>query len=1368
MRFYFKVLIIALIAMAFMTQYALASTTLDEIGFQPDNTFLINTEVYQAGALTGLIWILAGGPEDPNYIYFNDNWHPLWNTEEPEVSTGLELILGTKALTPEQVNEKIVTKLTLSDGTVITDFTGHQLTLEADPAGAGTLIGGGTYEDGEEVIVSASPNEGYLFKQWSFNGTLLTRESSFTYTMWPQDITLVAEFIEDTGDVFTVTYNTGYAIEDGIGIYCFEEDEVFTEVTQQVPAGLWATPVSAMVDYDNYAFVGWSDDSVNVHRQDTVITEDVTLTAIHAPLYTLTVDAEEGGRVVGGQRFYYPRLNGNYADRPILGPARHVKGETVPLQATPDPGFVFEGWKVGEKPISTDANFEFTMPGGDIALMATFNIEPFQLNFTVDPDTPYGTIEGPTSQQVHYGEDAVLVRAVPDDNYRFDGWSDGRSHNPRQELHVTRNYKVQARFVEVPTILLAPPDLSPAARGNYAGNDIGITPNTSQFGWLSWLNQIEEVLVNGTPLGPEQYTIYMGLFEPLRILLHTGIIPEMQTAGDYTIEIIATDYASATVNQPVTAGEAAALSIAVQPDGPPNNGELLNPQPVVHVLDAYGNICEAGPGAETWVSVSKDDIVMGNWILEGTADLRAQAGVVAFEDLRATNNDTGIITNAQLVFSGDGLDDVRSNTFTLPFGDFESAWLVADLEDNYAGATLSLPFFINPSISPPIPVKVTVNGGESLSWPDQVVFPSSNQGNLRLYTAQIPALQTRGNHVITLEFSNGITATALQPITAGHAHSMELLVQPVGPASDPSLDPTIERQLARQPVLGLFDKYGNLCYDGPSSGETLTVEAMASGDNANWSLYGAPGYFSQGTAMIWLYTKNEIAHDVPNAQITFNVGGIAQPLAISELFSVPRGFHAAPELSVFDTEFLAGQPIIISVLGQSQHWFDNITSIMINGEEVPEAAVEYFPEFAKYYITPEDVPGLTQRGSYTFTIESDYYETAAVEFDVLASHAHELVLAQEIVAPFLWGAPLRQQPIVHVVDQYGNLCADGPSSSGVMVSVHAIVEHCGLHELAGWLWSNSWQWTIGDNVTTHIEATGGVAEFTDLAPRQTNSNAHQGGHNAVMEFRATGLETITTEFVLNRLTTGVSVDNPGVPLFDNPVRLRGPDEVNNIVGEEIQIEITARSLWWEEQFKYPSVNGVILNDIRNNYELHTPEWGDGMPSVSFYTDEIGQRHPGSGLTTAGEHEIILYSYDASTYYDQRNVWHYLWRPRVIQQTMLPAQAESIKIVQGPEDLESSGQLMTLSAHLLDAWDNLCYDGPSGDWEVHLSRYKEGIFVDDRWSLDTVGTNIPGDGTFTYSVRATNNTLSPIYDARIAFMINHNFYVVSEPFTIPVP
>ena len=43
----------------------------------------------------------------------------------------------------------------------------YEVTAEADPAGAGNITGSGTYQEGEEVTLTAEPEEGYLFDYWS-------------------------------------------------------------------------------------------------------------------------------------------------------------------------------------------------------------------------------------------------------------------------------------------------------------------------------------------------------------------------------------------------------------------------------------------------------------------------------------------------------------------------------------------------------------------------------------------------------------------------------------------------------------------------------------------------------------------------------------------------------------------------------------------------------------------------------------------------------------------------------------------------------------------------------------------------------------------------------------------------------------------------------------------------------------------------------------------------------------------------------------------------------------------------------------------------------------------------------------------------
>lgn len=66
----------------------------------------------------------------------------------------------------------------------------YQLTLEASPAEGGTVEGSGKYEEGEEVTISATANEGYAFVEWGDGDTNASR----TYTMPGSASTLTATF----------------------------------------------------------------------------------------------------------------------------------------------------------------------------------------------------------------------------------------------------------------------------------------------------------------------------------------------------------------------------------------------------------------------------------------------------------------------------------------------------------------------------------------------------------------------------------------------------------------------------------------------------------------------------------------------------------------------------------------------------------------------------------------------------------------------------------------------------------------------------------------------------------------------------------------------------------------------------------------------------------------------------------------------------------------------------------------------------------------------------------------------------------------------------------------------------------------------
>jgi len=85
---------------------------------------------------------------------------------------------------------------TLTSATV--DYTAsYTVTVTANPAGGGTVTGGGTYADGETVTLTATPNSGYRFVNWTESSTEVSTDATYTFTA-EADCTLVANFARNS------------------------------------------------------------------------------------------------------------------------------------------------------------------------------------------------------------------------------------------------------------------------------------------------------------------------------------------------------------------------------------------------------------------------------------------------------------------------------------------------------------------------------------------------------------------------------------------------------------------------------------------------------------------------------------------------------------------------------------------------------------------------------------------------------------------------------------------------------------------------------------------------------------------------------------------------------------------------------------------------------------------------------------------------------------------------------------------------------------------------------------------------------------------------------------------------------------------
>lgn len=87
----------------------------------------------------------------------------------------------------------------------------YTLTLTSSPAAGGTLTGGGSYVEGQEISVTAVANSGYAFQNWTRSGYQVTVSSNFTYTMPAANTTLQANFVEQACSAsYTIQCETDY------------------------------------------------------------------------------------------------------------------------------------------------------------------------------------------------------------------------------------------------------------------------------------------------------------------------------------------------------------------------------------------------------------------------------------------------------------------------------------------------------------------------------------------------------------------------------------------------------------------------------------------------------------------------------------------------------------------------------------------------------------------------------------------------------------------------------------------------------------------------------------------------------------------------------------------------------------------------------------------------------------------------------------------------------------------------------------------------------------------------------------------------------------------------------------------------------
>ena len=256
----------------------------------------------------------------------------------------------------------------------------YSLTLSSSPNSAGTTSGAGSYATNDLTSISATPNTGYQFINWSGAGITDLNSNSTTVSM-VQDRNLTANFALNTY-ALSITAGTGGSIS-GSGTFNHGTNPTIS-----------ATPNTG------YQFTSWSGAGItDLHSNSTTVSmiQDRNLTAnFSLNSYTLSINAGTGGS--------------------ISGPGTYNHGTNPIISASPNTGYHFIGWNgTGINDLNSSSTTVSMVQNRN--LTANFSLNSYILSINAGTG---GSISG--SGTYNHGTNPT-ISATPNTGYQFTTWT---------------------------------------------------------------------------------------------------------------------------------------------------------------------------------------------------------------------------------------------------------------------------------------------------------------------------------------------------------------------------------------------------------------------------------------------------------------------------------------------------------------------------------------------------------------------------------------------------------------------------------------------------------------------------------------------------------------------------------------------------------------------------------------------------------------------------------------------------------------------------------------------------------------------------------------------------------------------------------
>lgn len=299
----------------------------------------------------------------------------------------------------------------------------YTISTSSAPANGGTTSGGGDYDYGSQVNLSASANAGNSFVNWTENGGVVSASANYSFTA-TGDRTLLANFQLLQYSISVSVNPTNAGTVGGGGSYAY---------------GSQAT-ISATAN-SGWNFVNWTENgnivstsagySFTVNGNRTLIA-NFTQQIIEYTIVT-TSNPAEGGSTEGG--------------------GVYEAGEMVSILASPNTGWNFGSWTENGSVVSVYPAFSFAA-NSDRNLVANFTQQINQYTITTSSVPSSGGIT--SGGGVYNAGEQVTVNASPNNGWVFTDWTENgaqASTSPSYTFTANSNRNLTANFGQQFTIL---------------------------------------------------------------------------------------------------------------------------------------------------------------------------------------------------------------------------------------------------------------------------------------------------------------------------------------------------------------------------------------------------------------------------------------------------------------------------------------------------------------------------------------------------------------------------------------------------------------------------------------------------------------------------------------------------------------------------------------------------------------------------------------------------------------------------------------------------------------------------------------------------------------------------------------------------